>query len=94
MEDWLPFVEKCFEDWLLGEQAGREIFVVPEMGPASSGYNLQHLPDSWSEAVKLRGLLEKAWRKALGSAARRKHQLAAKLQRRGQLASSVRTVSI
>ena len=71
-----------------------EIFVVPEMGPASSGYNLQQLPDSWSEAIKLRGLLEKAWRKALGSAARRKHQQAAKLQRRGQFASSVRTVSI
>jgi hypothetical protein len=94
LEDWLPFVEKCFEAWLLGEQAGREIFVVPEMGPASSGYNLQQHPDSWSEAVKLRGLLEKAWRKALASAARRKHQLAAKLQRRGQFASAVRTVSI
>ncbi len=69
---WLPFVEKCFEVWLQGNQAGREIFVVPEMGPASSGYNLRQHPDSWSEAVKLRGILDRIWTRAVEKAARRK----------------------
>ena len=46
----------------------REIFLVPEMGPASSGYNLTQLPDSWSDAVKLRGLLDKIWTSLPGTA--------------------------
>ena len=72
LEDWLPFVEKCFGAWLQGNQAGRELFVVPEMGPASSGYNLRQNPDSWTEAVKLRGILDRVWKKAVEKAGRRK----------------------
>lgn len=68
LEAWLPFVKKCFQTWLQGNQAGREIFVVPEMGPVSSGYNLHGLPDSWSDAVKLRGILEKLWNSLPGTA--------------------------
>ena len=66
LEAWLPFVKKCFQVWLQGNQAGREVIVVPEMGPASSGYNLHQLPDSWSDAVKLRGILDKLWKSLPG----------------------------
>jgi hypothetical protein len=31
------------------------------MGPASSGYNLDGLPNSWEEAVKLRAILQDIW---------------------------------
>lgn len=68
LEDWLPFAKKCLQVWLQGNQAGREIYVVPEMGPASSGYNLHQLPDSWSDAVKLRGILDKLWKSLPGVA--------------------------
>ena len=68
LEDWLPFAKKCLQVWLQGNQAGREIFVVPEMGPASSGYNLHQLPDSWTDAVKLRGILDKLWKSLPGTA--------------------------
>jgi hypothetical protein len=35
------------------------------MGPASSGYNLDGLPNSWEDAVKLRPILENLWHLAL-----------------------------
>jgi hypothetical protein len=72
--DWLPFVEKCFETWLQGNQAGREIIVVPDLGPASSGYNLHQHPEVWSEAVKLRGLLDAIWKKVAAKAAKKKRK--------------------
>ena len=68
LEAWLPFAKKCLQVWLQGNQAGREIFVVPEMGPATSGYNLHQLPDSWTDAVKLRGILDKLWKSLPGVA--------------------------
>ena len=71
LTDWLPFVKQTFKLWLQGNQAGRELFVVPDMGPVSSGYNLQQLPDSWKDAVKLRGLLDQAWKSVAGSRAGR-----------------------
>jgi len=67
-EDWLPFVKKCLQLWLQGNQADREILLVPKMGSASSGYNLKEFPDSWSDAVKLRGLLDKIWTSLPGTA--------------------------
>jgi hypothetical protein len=39
----------------------RELFFVPEMGPVSSGYNLQQLPNSWEDAIRLRPFLEAVW---------------------------------
>jgi hypothetical protein len=45
--------------------------LVPEMGPTSSGYNLNSLPNSWEEAVTLRPILEKLWYKTLHSKAHR-----------------------
>ena len=62
LREWLPFVTDTFSLWLEGNHATeREIFVVPEMGPASSGYNLAAHPNSWEETVKLRPILENLW---------------------------------
>lgn len=68
LEAWLPFAKKCLQVWLQGNQSAREIYVVPEMGPASSGYNLHQLPDSWTDAVKLRSILDKLWKSLPGVA--------------------------
>jgi hypothetical protein len=63
LRDWLPFVADTLSLWNdTNRGTEREIFVVPEMGPASSGYNLDGLPNSWEEAVKLRPILENLWR--------------------------------
>jgi hypothetical protein len=67
-EDWLPFARQCLKLWLQGQQAGREIFVVPAMGPASSGHHLRQFTDSWSDAVKLRGVLDQIWKSLPGTA--------------------------
>jgi hypothetical protein len=62
LREWLPFVTDTFRLWFeANRQTEREIFVVPEMGPASSGYNLDGLPNSWEEAVKLRPILQNLW---------------------------------
>jgi hypothetical protein len=66
---WLPFLEKTLEMWLAGKQSGREIFVVPEMGPIAGGYNFVQLPNSWEDAKVLRPIIDKAWRKALAARA-------------------------
>ncbi|MDB6108884.1 MAG: xylose isomerase, partial [Pedosphaera sp.] len=63
--NYLPFVEKVMETWLATAAPGREIFVVPEMGPIWLGYNLHCLPNSWEDAIVLRGEIEKCWRRAL-----------------------------
>lgn len=65
VRDYLAFVEDLFRLWLKGKQEGREVFVVPEMGPVPGGYNLSTLPNSWEDAVRLRVLLDKIWKKAL-----------------------------
>ncbi|HZM06112.1 MAG TPA: hypothetical protein VFC44_24180 [Candidatus Saccharimonadales bacterium] len=64
LQQWLPFLEKTLVLWLKGKQAGREIFIVPEMGPVRSGYNFAQLPNSWEDAKILRPLIAKAWQKA------------------------------
>lgn len=64
---WLPFLEKTFETWLAGKQSGREIFVVPEMGPIASGYNFAQLPNSWEDAKILRSIIARTWKKALAA---------------------------
>lgn len=61
--DWLPFVKDTLRLWLEANQkTNREILVVPEMGPVSSGYNLEQLPNSWEDAVRLRRILADLWR--------------------------------
>ena len=59
--DWLPFAEALFRVWRAGKQDGRELFVVPELGPVPGGYNLTTLPNSWEDAIVLKGLIAKAW---------------------------------
>lgn len=65
LEQWLPFLEKTIALWMKGNQAGREMFAVPELGPVRGGYNLAQLPNSWEDAKVLRPLIAKAWKKAL-----------------------------
>jgi hypothetical protein len=66
LQEWVPFAADTFYLWVDANRfTKREIFVVPEMGPASSGYNLDGLPNSWEDAVKLRSILEKLWHDAV-----------------------------
>jgi hypothetical protein len=65
LKQWLPFLEQTLALWLKGNQVGREIFVVPEMGPVRGGYNFEQLPNSWEDAKILRSLITHAWQKAL-----------------------------
>jgi len=67
LQQWLPFLEKTLALWLKGNQTGREIFVVPEMGPVRGGYNFMQLPNSWEDAKILRHLIAKAWQKTRAS---------------------------
>lgn len=67
LKQWLPFLEKTLSLWLQGKQDGREIFIVPEMGPVSGGYNFSQLPNSWEDAKVLRTIIAKAWKKALAA---------------------------
>ena len=66
VRDWLPFAEALMRQWLEGnrEDADREFFAVPEMGPADGGYNFHSLPNSWEEARRLRPMLAEAWARA------------------------------
>ena len=67
LQQWLPFLEKTLALWLKANQAGREIFVVPEMGPVRGGYNFAQLPNSWKDAKILRSIIARAWQKARNS---------------------------
>lgn len=67
LKEWLPFLDKTLEMWLQGKQDGREVFLVPEMGPVRGGYNFAQLPNSWEDAKVLRVLIDKAWKKALAA---------------------------
>jgi len=67
LKQWLPFLDATLELWMKGKQDGREIFVVPEMGPVRGGYNFAQLPNSWEDAKVLRPLIDKAWKKALAT---------------------------
>ena len=69
-KEWLPFLDATLALWLKGKQAGREVFVVPEMGPVRGGYNLAQLPNSWDDARVLRPIIDKAWKKALSASQR------------------------
>ena len=64
MKDYLVFVEAVLKCWLSAkENADRDIFAVPEMGPVPSGYNLTTLPNSWEDAKVLRGEIDRIWKK-------------------------------
>lgn len=67
---WLPFLEKTLAMALSAKTAGGDYYVVPEMGPARGGYNFAQLPNSWEDAQVLRGIIAKAWKKALAARAK------------------------
>jgi len=62
--DWLPFADAVLATWLKKSRHD-EIIIVPEMGPARSGYNLHQLPNSFEDGCVLRQIIASRWRKAL-----------------------------
>ena len=66
-KQWMPVLEQTLALWMKGNQAGREMFAVPELGPVAGGYNLEQLPNSWEDAKVLRPIIAKAWKKALAA---------------------------
>jgi hypothetical protein len=67
LKQWLPFLDKTMATWLAVNQDGREMFACPEMGPVRGGYNFAQLPNSWEDSKVLRGIIEKAWKRALAA---------------------------
>ena len=66
MKEWLPFAEAVLKCWLEGNRGtSREIFVCPEMGPVTGGYNLTTLPNSWEDAKILRVEIDRIWKSLL-----------------------------
>jgi len=70
VQDWLPFAEALLTCWLDANgdaeseiDAGREIFVCPELGPVDGGYALSTFPDSWEDAKVLRIEIDNLWKK-------------------------------
>lgn len=62
VKEWLPFAESLLRCWLEGNaEAGREIFVCPELGPVEGGYALSTFPNSWEDAKVLRAEIERLW---------------------------------
>ncbi len=70
-KQWLPVLEKTLETWLAPRQGAGELFACPEMGPVRGGYNLAQLPGSWEDAKILRGIIARAWKRALAARAAR-----------------------
>jgi sugar phosphate isomerase/epimerase len=67
LKEWLRFAEAVLKCWLEGNRdANREIFVCPEMGPVTSGYNLSTLPNSWEDAKVLRVEIDRIWNSLTG----------------------------
>ena len=65
--DWLPFAEAILRLWLdANGQTGREIFIIPELGPLESGYKLSTFPNSWEDAKVLRVVIADLWQRVTG----------------------------
>jgi hypothetical protein len=65
-QEWLPFAESVLKCWLEGNrETTREVFVCPEMGPLTSGYNVSSLPNSWEDAQCMRLEVQKMWNNLL-----------------------------
>ena len=66
VKEWLPFAESLLRCWLEGNaEAGREIFVCPELGPVEGGYALSTFPNSWEGAKMLRAEIERLWSRVM-----------------------------
>jgi hypothetical protein len=59
---WLPFAADVMRLWCAAPaNAGREMFVCPELGPRD-GYGLSMFPPVWPDALRLRRELAAVWR--------------------------------
>ena len=65
MKDYLPFAEDVFRCWLAGPRPHNELWVVPELGPVSSGYGISTWPPPWEDCLIAKRELEKVWNKAV-----------------------------
>lgn len=67
VQEWMPFAEAVLRCWLDGNNdAEREIFVCPELGPLDGGYRLSTFPNSWEDAKVLRVEIQKMWERVAG----------------------------
>jgi hypothetical protein len=66
LKDYLPFVEDVFRCWLDGPRPFNELWVVPELGPVSSGYGISTWPAPWEDAIVLKHELQTVWDRVLG----------------------------
>jgi hypothetical protein len=62
--DYLPFVEAAFACWLEGSRPHNELWVVPELGPISSGYGITTWPPVWEDCMVAKGEMQAAWDRA------------------------------
>jgi hypothetical protein len=62
--DYLPFVEAAFACWLEGPRPHNELWVVPELGPISSGYGITTWPPVWEDCMVAKGEMQAAWDRA------------------------------
>lgn len=58
---WLPFCDKVIEAWLQGARPGKELYVVPELGPKEGGYALSTFPDVWKDAIVVAREIRRIW---------------------------------
>ncbi len=56
-----PFIRDAFQRWLAANPDDREFWVVPEMGPLSSGYGLSCFPNIWLDTILLGRDLRSIW---------------------------------
>ncbi len=56
-----PFLREAFRFWLAGNPGHREFWVVPELGPLSSGYGLSCFPNVWEDCQALGRDLATIW---------------------------------
>jgi hypothetical protein len=63
--DYIPFAEAAFRCWLEGPRPHDELWVVPELGPISSGYGISTWPPVWQDCIIAKRELAAAWDRAL-----------------------------
>lgn len=56
-----PFIRDAFQRWIAANPGDREFWVVPELGPLSSGYGLSCFPNIWRDTVLLGRDLRTIW---------------------------------
>ena len=60
---WLGFAAELLRVWLAGPRPGGELWIVPEIGPATPhGYNLCVFPPAWAQARRCHLELKRLWK--------------------------------